>query len=179
MISNSRTAVGLLSLCLCGCEATLDPPKDREVRDLFIAHRADFEKVREMTDADSISAIQLSPDGPKAHIRQGDWVGLSNPRQADLARLGLSWPRIEEYLRLLAGLGVSRVDRGWGRPAGDVAFTIYSFGNVAGSYTKSIVYSKTLPNPIRPDTDIPEFRRDGSVVYSEIGDEWYIEKVRD
>ena len=101
MISNSRTAVGLLSLCLCGCEAKLDPPQDREVRDLFIAHRADFEKVREMADADPIPAVQLSPDGPKAHSRRGGWVGLSNPRQADLARLGLSRPRIEEYLRCM------------------------------------------------------------------------------
>jgi hypothetical protein len=160
-------------------EVALNPPRDRGVRALFTAHRADFETVREMILADSISAIQLSPDGPKAHLRQGIWVGLSNLRRTDLGQLGLTRPRIEEYLRRLRGMQVSRVDRGWGRPEGDVAFTVYAFGNVADSYTKRIVYSKMPPTPVRFDTDTPEFRRDNSIVYSEIGNGWYIEKERD
>ena len=174
-----RSVVGVFSLCLCGCEAALNPPQDREVRALFMAHRADFDTVRGMILADSISAIQLSPNGPKAHLRQGVWVGLSNPRRTDLDPLGLTRPRIEEYLRLLRGMEVSRVDRGWGRPEGDVAFTVYTFGNVADSYTKRIVYSKTPPTPLRLDTDTPEFRPDNSIVSSEIGNGWYIEKERD
>ncbi len=51
--------------------------------------------------ANSISAIQLLTDGPQAHLRQGVWVGLSNPRRTDLDQLGLTRPRIEEYLWLL------------------------------------------------------------------------------
>lgn len=178
-MSDLRVTLGLLSLCLYGCESRLNPPQDQEVRELFMDHRSDYEKIREMIISDSISAIQLSPDGPKAHIRQGTWVGLSNPRQSDLDKLGLNRPRVEEYLRLLGGMGVSRVDRGWGRPDGDVAFTVYSFGNVADSYTKRIVYSQTPPAPLRTNTNSPEFSRDNSVVYSAIGDGWYIEKERD
>jgi len=128
--------------------------------------------------ADSISAIQLSPDGPKAYTRDHGWLGMY-PGQRELDKLGLNRPHVEEYLRLLRGLEVSRVERGWGRPDGEVAFNVYSFGNVADSYTKLVVYSQTPPSPLRSDTDDPEFRRDDSVVYSEIKDGWYIEKVRD
>jgi hypothetical protein len=166
---NRIPVLGSLTICLAGCDPGLNPPRDQDVRALFAARRPDFEKVRDMILADSISAVQLSPDGPKAFSHGSGWFGLS----------GRPSPRHEEYMRILRRLGVSRVDRGWHRPDGDVAFTVYRFGNVADSYTKSIVFSQNTPTPLRSDTDTPEFNRDNTVVYSQIDEGWYIEKERD
>lgn len=139
---------------------SLNPPQDREVRALFAANRADFEAVRDMILANPTYDVYLSPHG-----------------QRDLQA---SPTQLKECHRFMRRLGVHRVERSRqrGENAG-IAFDIYTFGNVADSYTKRIVYSRTPLEPLRPDTDTPEFQRDNSIVYSEIGDGWYIEKERD
>jgi hypothetical protein len=119
---------------------------------------------------DSLSALQISPHGPKFFDSlRNRWVDLRNDRST----------RQNEYITLLLQMSVLRVDRGWNRPKSDVAFTVYSVGTVADSYTKRIVSTKTPPSPLRSNTDVAEFRKDNSTVYSLICDGWYIEKERD
>ena len=85
----------------------------------------------------------------------GTVIGLHfSSRQSDLDKLGLTLPRIEEYLQPLKPCG-SLASIAVGVSNGDVAFTVYSFGNVADSYTKRIVYSQNTPSPLRDDTDTP------------------------
>lgn len=125
---------------------------------MFAANRADFETVRDMVLADPTDGIYLFPDHPP--------------------NLKASSKQLEKCRRFMRRLGVIRIERSR-QCIGDVAFQIYLFGNVADSYEKLIVFSRTPLEPIRADTDTPEFQRDNSIVFSEIGDGWYIEKVRD
>jgi hypothetical protein len=86
-----------------GCGSRFVPPTDQEVRNLFAAHRADFETVRDMAIEDSLSALQISPDGPKElDPLRNRWIDLRNDRST----------RQNEYITLLLQMSVQRVDRG-------------------------------------------------------------------
>ena len=152
-------------------------PTDDHVRARFSSHQDAFVQLRDLMLGDRSSAVQLEPDGPRAHVAGGEWVRLNNAAAADLSKVGWDAGRAERYLRLMRGAGVKRVDKGWSTPDRTVAFTVYSAGTVAESMTKQIVWSPSHPSPLAEADDQP--LPDNSEVYRPISENWYVRTAHD
>lgn len=152
-------------------------PGDDDVRGHFALHRKTLTQLRDLMVADRSTAVQLYPDGPKAHVVRGDWLYLLTASADDLRRIDWDAARAEKYIALMRASGVSRIDRGWSTPSNSVAFVLYSSGNVVESMTKQIVWSPAPPSPIaeRDDQQLP----DNSESYRPIEGEWYVRTVHD
>jgi hypothetical protein len=175
--------LGLAFVAIAGAVAVWDPlehgerpmPSDGEVRQLWQAHRADFDALRAMIDADS--GLTVVGEDRVENCRRDDkdrsWT-CPNARGLDvgamLQAVHLSVDRYALYRKHLAAIGGDSA----GRRDQIISVGLFKSGVAPSGIVKGVVFSPTPPAPIVGDTD--RDRAGGRVVnYAALADGWYIE----
>jgi hypothetical protein len=148
-------SVAALTLCgLAGCGP--DHPTDAALRARFTAHRAEFERLRQMFDADA----GLSR------------VGSDFTRPEDPASVGVGAARLAGYRSLFAVLGLADgIERG---PEDEIWFRASSSGLSVSGSAKGFVWTASIPDPLVDRLD--GYSEDGHsfTAYSRIDGNWYL-----
>jgi hypothetical protein len=150
-------------------------PSDAEVRQVWQAHRADFEALRSMLDADRNLTVvgEDRVENCRRDHKDRSWAcpnasGLDVGAMLQAVHLSVDrYALYRKHLGAVAGHSAARRD-----PI--TAVSLYASGIAPAGVVKSVVWSPTPPAPVVADTD--SGRAGGRVVnYAALADGWYIE----
>lgn len=159
------TAFFLISTLLFSCSDKPHLP-DNALEDIFRQHEADFNKLIDMSNADS-RVVRIAPDFTRLENNY-NW-----PRPE--SELGFSKARWDEYRQLFKNLGL---EQGITRPTDNpdlILLTASSRGLSVGGSLKGYAYStKELSPQVNSLDHIPLNLSNGRPIYKPVKEHWYL-----
>ena len=155
--------VGLVGLAFLYVRSSNKPPKERELVENFYAHRAAYERLRDMLQTDE-NVLRVAAWG----IETTDSVGVRIPPDG-----GLSISRYNEYLALLRQTGGKWAFRGRGTQT--VGVGVWTSG--WGGDTRHVELCWTEPQPSNQIPSLDEYYRSATRprrVFRHIVENWYL-----
>jgi hypothetical protein len=141
------------------------PPKEAQVVRDFEAHRATFERLRDMLieDKDLVRVADWGVETTKA-------VGTSKPPAGNFPV-----DRYNEYLSLLKQIGATGAFRGRGNPPETVGMLVYASGFAGGTRHMNVCWLAREPeNQVSSLDDFYKTPKPRNPVYRHIEDKWYL-----
>ncbi|MCU0241143.1 MAG: hypothetical protein MUF51_01815 [Vicinamibacteria bacterium] len=160
-----RLAYALLAVGVVACATAFvanlivsRPPLQAKVASLFLAHRAEYEQLREMVAADKLNSVI---EGGAAYARE---PFIFRPASA----LGIDAERERAYRRLMSAAGCMRIDI-WNDTT--VSFMVAGWGGANRGWRMGIVSSRMKPSRVVQSVD---GQKPKEWIMSPIADDWYV-----
>lgn len=141
------------------------PPKQAWVAARLQAHRAGFDRLREMVVTDRLETVH---DYGSKYAREQESLIFKSPGDA-----GIAPEQAAEYTRLMRAVGCQRVDV-W--RDGTVSFSVAAWGTASRGWRVNLAWSKDEPHPLLPTIDgFPATKASGGPdhAFSRIEGPWY------
>src|SRR6266446_2633760 len=155
-------AVPALILGLMSLDESRPDPSDQYLENMFRSHEADFNKLVEMSNADS-HVVRIAPDFT--------WLDNNAGWPRPESELGFSKQRWDEYRSLFSKLGLNSGILNYQPDL--ILFLASTKGLVTGGSSKGYAYSLKEPEVIVEALDNASFSKSG-IVYKRLKGNWYL-----